>query len=74
MKKQTNRDTVVAKLAEWGITLSEGELDELVSAYDNLLRWQGVIEGMCRHRKIAEGVIWPENEPLLIFHVESKGR
>ena len=73
MGKQTNRDTVVAKLAEWGITLSDGELDELVAAYDNLLRWQDIVEDMLRYRKIADGMIWPESEPPLIFSMEKKG-
>jgi hypothetical protein len=73
MGKQTNRDTVVAKLAEWGITLSEGELDRLIPAYDNLLRWQWVVEEMLRSRKIAEGMTWPESESLLIHCIEKKG-
>ena len=73
MEKQTNRDTVVAKLAEWGITLSESELDRLIPAYDNLLRWQGIVEKMLRGRKIAEGMTWPESESFLIHSIEKKG-
>ena len=38
MGRPTNRETIVAKLGEWGITLSESELDELLPAYENLLR------------------------------------
>ena len=73
MAKPTNRETIVAKLAEWGITLSESELDVLLPPYENLLRWQGVIEKMLRQRKIAEGMTWPESEPLLIHSIEKKG-
>lgn len=73
MTRQTNRETIVAKLAEWGITLTESEIDVVLPAYENLLRWQGVIEKALRQRKIAEGMTWPESEPLLIHHIEKKG-
>lgn len=73
MGRQTSRETVVAKLAEWGITLSESELDELVPAYENLLRWQGVVEKMLRQRQIADGMIWSESEPLLVHCIQKEG-
>ena len=73
MGKQTNRDIIVAKLAEWGITLSESEIDRMVPAYDNLLRWQGIVEKMLCGRKIAEGMTWPESESVLIHCIEKKG-
>lgn len=73
MTKPTNRETIVAKLAEWGITLSDSELEQLLPAYENLLRWQGVVEPMLRQRKIVEGMTWPESEPLLIHSIEKKG-
>ena len=73
MTKQANRQIIVAKLAEWDITLSDSELEQLLPAYENLLRWQGVVEEMLRQRKIAEGMTWPESEPLLIHSIEKKG-
>ena len=66
MTKQENRETIVAKLAEWGITLSDSELEQLLPPYENLLRWQGVIEKMLRQRKIAEGMVWPVE--TIFFH------
>ena len=44
---------IAAKLAEWGTSLTESEIEQLVPAYDNLLRWQEVVHGMLRSRKIA---------------------
>ena len=73
MGRPTDRETIVAKLAEWGITLSECELNELLPAYENLLRWQGILEEMLRGREILEGRIMPESEPLLIHGIERKG-
>ena len=32
------KETIVARLAEWGLTLTEREVDQLVPAYENLLR------------------------------------
>ncbi len=73
MAKQTNRQIIVGKLGEWGITLSESELDQLLPVYENLLRWQGIVEEMLRSRPIAPGMIWPESEPILIHCIEKKG-
>ena len=63
---------IAAKLAEWDLVLTESEIDQLVPAYDNLLRWQGVVHGMLHSRKIADGMVFPESEPLLI-HAPEKG-
>ena len=49
------RETIVARLAEWGLTLSEREIDQLIPAYENLLRWQGVLEDMMHSRKVGRG-------------------
>ena len=40
------KSVITATLAEWGMTLTESEIDQLVPAYDNLLRWQEVVHGM----------------------------
>jgi len=64
---------IAAKLGEWGMTLTESEIDQLVPAYDNLLRWQEVVHGMLRSREIADGMIFPESEPLLIYAPEKGG-
>ena len=69
-----NRETVVAKLAEWGIKLTNNELDQLLPAYENLLRWQEVVEDMLRSRKIADGMVYPESEPLLVHAIEKEGQ
>ena len=64
---------IAAKLAEWGMTLTDGELDQMVPAYDNLLRWQEVVHSMLRSRPIADGMLFPESEPLLIHALEKGG-
>jgi hypothetical protein len=64
------RETIVARLAEWGLTLSEGEIDQLVPAYENLLRWQGVLEDMMHSKKLVEGMTAPASEPILIHAIE----
>lgn len=61
----TTKDIITAKLAEWGIQLTDGELEQLVEPYENLLRWQGVVEDMLHSRPIADGMQFPESEPLL---------
>ena len=38
------KEVITARLAEWGLTMSESELAQLVPAYDNLMRWQTVLE------------------------------
>ena len=59
------KDIIVAKLAEWDLELSDAELEQLVEPYENLLRWRGTVEDMLRARPIAEGMQFPESEPLL---------
>jgi hypothetical protein len=67
------RDTIAARLAEWGLRLNDRELDELVPAYENLLRWQGVLEEMMQSKKLVEGMTAPASEPILIHAIERKG-
>lgn len=64
------RETIVAKLAEWGIKLSDSELDQLLPAYENLLRWQAVVEEMVRWQEVTGGVLKPLSEPALIHHLK----
>jgi hypothetical protein len=64
---------IAAKLAEWGMTLTESEVEQMVPAYDNLLRWQEVVHSMLRSRQIADGMQFPESEPLLIHALEKEG-
>ena len=72
VERQADREIVVAKLAEWGITPNEDELDQLVVAYQRTLQWQRILEETLHQRKIVEGTVWPESEPLLIHCVEKK--
>src|ERR1700732_2455002 len=37
------KQIIAAKLAEWGLTLSDAELAQLVPAQENLLRWQSLL-------------------------------
>ena len=67
------KETIVARLAEWGLALTEREIDQLVPAYENLLRWQGVLEGMMQSKKLVEGMTAPSSEPILIHAIERKG-
>jgi hypothetical protein len=64
------RETIVARLAEWGMTLNEGEIDQLIPAYENLLRWQGVLDEMMQSKRLAEGMTAPASEPILIHAIE----
>ena len=52
------KEVVAARLAEWGLTVSESELAQLVPAYDNLMRWQTVLEALNHtfraKRRVAE--------------------
>ena len=67
------KQIIAAKLAEWGLTLSDAELAQLVPAQENLLRWQSVLEEMLHSRKIADGMSFPESEPIVIHALEKKG-
>lgn len=64
---------IAAKLSEWGMTLTDSELDQLVPAYDNMLRWQEVVHSMLHSRPIADGMQFPESEPLLVHALEKEG-
>jgi hypothetical protein len=68
------KQVIAAKLAEWNLTLSEAELEQLVPAYQNLLRWQVVLETMLHSRKIADGMNFPESEPITIHALDRKGQ
>ena len=46
---------IAAKLAEWNLELTDAELDKLVLPYENLLRWQQVVEDMRQSRQLVEG-------------------
>jgi hypothetical protein len=44
-----------------------------VPAYEKLLGWQSVLEGMLRSREIAAGMNFPESEPITIVALDRKG-
>jgi hypothetical protein len=67
------KETIVARLAEWGLVLNENEIEQLVPAYENLLRWQSVIESMMQSKKLLKGMTAPASEPILIHAIERKG-
>ena len=67
------KETIVARLAEWGLTLTEREIDQLVPAYVNLLRWQRVLEDMMQSKKLVDGMTAPASEPILIHAIARKG-
>jgi hypothetical protein len=66
------KQLIIARLAEWGLTLSDFEIEQLVPAYEKLLGWQSVLEGMLRSRKIAVGMNFPESEPITIVALDRK--
>ena len=65
---------IAAKLSEWDLELSDAELEQLVAPYENLLRWQKVVDGMRHSRALVDGMAAPESEPLLIHALDRKGR
>lgn len=67
------KQVMAARLAEWNLTLSDTEIDQLVPAYERLLGWQSVLEGMLRSRQIATGMNFPESEPITTVALERKG-
>ena len=67
------KDIIVAKLAEWSLELSDDEIEQLVEPYETLLRWRGTVEDMLRARPIADGMQFPESDPLLIHALDKKG-
>ena len=64
---------IAAKLAEWNLELTDAELSQLVTPYENLLRWQSVVEDMRQSRQLVEGMTIPESEPLLVHALDKKG-
>lgn len=66
------KETIVARLAEWGLVLTEREIEQLVPAYENLQRWQSVLESMMQSKKLVEGMTAPASEPILIHAIERK--
>ena len=64
---------IAARLAEWDLELTEAELDKLVIPYENLLRWQRVVEDMRQSRQLVEGMSMPESEPVLVHALDKKG-
>jgi aspartyl-tRNA(Asn)/glutamyl-tRNA(Gln) amidotransferase subunit A len=64
------KQVIVTKLAEWGLRLSDAEIEQLTPAYEKLLRWQAVLESMLHSRKIAEGMNFPESEPITIHALD----
>lgn len=64
---------IAAKLAEWDIELTDAELDKLVIPYENLLRWQQIVEDMRQSRQLVEGMSMPESEPVLVHAIDKKG-
>lgn len=64
---------IAAKLAEWNLELTDAELDKLVLPYENLLRWQQVVEDMRQSRQLVEGMSMPESEPVLVHDLAQKG-
>jgi hypothetical protein len=67
------KQMIAARLAEWNLTLSDSEIGQLVPAYEKLLGWQSVLEGMLRSRKIAAGINFPESEPITMVALDRKG-
>ena len=67
------QELIAARLAEWDLRLSDAEIDQLVPAYEKLLEWQSVLEGMQRSRQIAAGMNFPQSEPITIVALDRKG-
>jgi hypothetical protein len=67
------KEVIAARLAEWNLKLSDAELEQLAPAYQHLMHWQAVLETMLRSRKIAEGMNFPESEPITIHALDKKG-
>ena len=67
------KQLIAARLAEWNLTLSDAELEQLVPAYHKLLDWQSVLEAMLRSRQVAPGMNFPESEPITIVALNRGG-
>ena len=58
-----HKQIVAARLAAAGVSLSEGELDQVTAAYAALLKWETVVQAMLQ----------AETEPALIFKAQVEG-
>jgi len=67
------KQIIAARLAEWNLTLSDAEIEQLAPAYERLLGWQSLLEGMLRSRQIAAGMNFPESEPITIVALAREG-
>lgn len=63
------RDLIRAKLGEFDLEVSEADLDELVPAYEALLRQQKIVEGMLESRPMTAGMSMPLSEPILVHNI-----
>lgn len=66
------KELIAARLAEWRLTLNDAEIEQLVPAYEKLLAWQSVLQGMLHSRQIAAGMNFPESEPITIVMLDRK--
>jgi hypothetical protein len=67
-----SKELIAARLAEWHLTLSDAEIDQLIPAYERLVGWQSALEGMLRSRQIAAGMNFPLSEPIAIVALDRK--
>jgi hypothetical protein len=67
------KQIIAARLAQWNLTLSDSEIEQLVPAYEKLIAWQSVLEAMLRSRQIAAGMNFPLSEPIAIVALDHKG-
>jgi hypothetical protein len=68
-----SKELIAARLAEWHLTLSDPEIEQLIPAYERLVGWQSALEGMLRSRQIAAGMNFPQSEPIAIVALDRKG-
>jgi hypothetical protein len=71
--KMNAKEVIAARLAEWNLALSDSEIEQLVPAYERLVGWQSMLEGMLRSRQIAPGMNFPESEPITIVALDRTG-
>ena len=64
-----SREIVKAKLAEWGLSPSDADLDELAPAYETMLRWNKIVSDMLDSRPMTPGMEFPLSEPILIHDI-----
>lgn len=66
-----NREIIVSKLAQWGMTLTDEEVETLLPAYETLLEWQKAVHDMVHGRTISRGMTIPESQPILTHATEN---